>query len=355
MHLPTLRSECDVEWFGVADQGDGLIAFDKSNGYDPENPTGHYKLDLQDRHQRATAMMIWELARIQDGQNIRNAKLSGAVYSESEDSILHLPDTGVLEFDYFEVKRMPTSFQVVEDPQIPSIIRGLKGQGGMLPRLQFLGILAKERVFRCSDLQHILKCFDGAGFKMKAIAHLWGSIWDQDEVLRTATTLLGPNGLAELKAELGGSYAFNRHNATGHYVLNLDNEYDQMVIRRLKEISSEERKTRQKNELLDLSQKGNGEGWRNETLDEEPIVIDSNTWKLPTDGILEFDFISFKRPPAQTPACSVDEFKEFISQIVAILRFGADGKSRRRSRSSRVVSQVSHLNLNCVFNSSHQS
>ena len=106
MHLPTLRSECDVEWFGVADQGDGLIAFDKSNGYDPENPTGHYKLDLQDRHQRATAMMIWELARIQDGQNIRNAKLSGAVYSESEDSILHLPDTGVLEFDYFEVKRM---------------------------------------------------------------------------------------------------------------------------------------------------------------------------------------------------------------------------------------------------------
>ena len=78
-HLSTLRNECDVEWFGVADHGDGLIAFDRSNCYDPENPTGHYKLDMQVRHQRATAMMIWELARIQDGENIRNAKLSGAL------------------------------------------------------------------------------------------------------------------------------------------------------------------------------------------------------------------------------------------------------------------------------------
>ena len=33
--------------------------------YRPENPTGHYVLDLSDRHERATAVRVFELGRVQ--------------------------------------------------------------------------------------------------------------------------------------------------------------------------------------------------------------------------------------------------------------------------------------------------
>ena len=105
----------------------------------------------------------------QDGQNIVAIKVDGVVWAIDEDSFdLQFPDSGILEFDFFEVKRMPTAECVVPDKQIPYIIRGIEGQSDGVPRLDFLSILSKEKVFHSSQLEQILKCFLEPHYKVSS-------------------------------------------------------------------------------------------------------------------------------------------------------------------------------------------
>lgn len=106
--------------------------------------------------------------RCQDGQNITGIKLNKVIWAIDEDSFdMKFPDSGILEFDFFEVKRMPTSECVVLDEQLPFIIRGIEGQNEGGPRLDFLRILSQEKVFHTSQLKPILKCFLEPHYKVQ--------------------------------------------------------------------------------------------------------------------------------------------------------------------------------------------
>jgi len=70
-------------------------------------------------------------------------------------------------------------------------------------------------------------------------------------------------------------------------------------------------------ELGDFSQKGNLTGFRNESLDGEPIIITSD-WLvrgLPERGILRFDFSSISRPHIDVPSVSERRFRQLCHAI----------------------------------------
>ena len=50
-------------------------------------------------------------------------------------------------------------------------------------------------------------------------------------------------------------------------------------------------------ELPDISQTGNFEGFRNETFNDRPFLVDSGTYLTKKQGIFKCDFVSYERPP----------------------------------------------------------
>jgi len=75
---------------------------DDFNSFDPEDPSGHYRLDLEDRFQRAVAQRLIALSVEQPGENIKNEKLDGQLMfiDENDADLLALPHEGIIEFDY---------------------------------------------------------------------------------------------------------------------------------------------------------------------------------------------------------------------------------------------------------------
>jgi len=76
------------------------------NQFDPEAPSGHYRLDLSDRFQRAVAQRLVELSVVCPGENIKNEKINGQIFNidEEDPDVLVLPHEGIMDFDYIETK-----------------------------------------------------------------------------------------------------------------------------------------------------------------------------------------------------------------------------------------------------------
>jgi hypothetical protein len=80
----------------------------------------------------------------------------------------------------------------------------------------------------------------------------------------------------------------------GHYKLQLGDRHDRLLVQRLVEIGSEQKIYRKTNGMIDTSQKGDWENWRNERLDGAEYDLDEKVASqggVPY-GLLEFDFVS---------------------------------------------------------------
>eukprot|EP01043_Picozoa_sp_COSAG02_P037115 COSAG02_NODE_2764_length_8071_cov_2.367536_3_plen_468_part_00 len=98
-----------------------------------------------------------------------------------------------------------------------------------------------------------------------------------------------------LEMKVGELFFFSPSNPTGHHKLELANPHQRIIAKKLIELSSEEKLFRREHELIDTSQKGDMDNWRNETLNGKPWDYDEDdelASKLPTFGTLEFDYVS---------------------------------------------------------------
>jgi len=309
--------------------------------FDPENPTGHYILKLEDHYQRTVATRLLELARENPGENIKNVKMAkdviippwhqqiagvpvkliGAVRYDNfdeDDPDYKIPDIGVIQFDFYEVKRLPSEEQIVTNDTIPHLAKALLGQPEGMQRMNVLTLIAAEKLFCTEHVDEILDCFTEMKSKTRAMAQLWGCVWDQQNMLSFVRDYFKPAGVKLLREELGALYSYNRNNCTGHYKLDTNHEHDIILFRRLQEVSSEEQKQRHVRKLMDLSQDGTNEGWRNAKINGEACTALnrlSNTMKIPENSVLEFDFISYTRPGADRKACSQKSFDEYYLML----------------------------------------
>ena len=120
-------------------------------------------------------------------------------------------------------------------------------------------------------------------------------------------------------------FHFNRDNPCGHYRLDLANEHTKTILKYLSHISVRQKQERQEAKLLDLSQHGNYECFRNERLDNASVEINSEhitaqnvvaqtnvVLMLQKKGVLEFDFVPARRPAMNAEECSEKEIQKLV-------------------------------------------
>ena len=95
---------------------------------------------------------------------------------------------------------------------------------------------------------------------------------------------------------LDASFLFTYFNPSGRYRLNLSNSYEREVAQTLLILNKEAVAMVEAGERADRSQTGNASCFRNESLSGLPFVW-SEAWKLPPNGLLEFDFVYLVFPP----------------------------------------------------------
>ena len=185
--------------------------------------------------------------------------------------------------------------------------------------MKVLKLIAAEKTFATEHLAAVLDCFSEIQSKLKAMAQLWGCVWDQHNMLSFVRDYFKASGVKLLREELGALYCFNRDNCTGHYRINTNNEHDVTLLKRLQEVSGEEQKQRHVRKLMDLSQDGTNEGWRNALVNGVEVFSGeerlSNCLKIPENALIEFDFISYTRPGADQVACSQKTFEKYLMML----------------------------------------
>ncbi|OQR94794.1 hypothetical protein ACHHYP_00911 [Achlya hypogyna] len=142
------------------------------------------------------------------------------------------------------------------------------------------------------------------------------------DVCGDITILVGLQGLDQIEQgyveqKLGKWIAFNPANPTGFYRLNMSNFVDRRIMLKLIEANVADRRFRAANKLPDVSQRGDNNGFRNARYNHKPISLDAS-WSLPRLGVLEFDFVVTRRPPAGAIAITDAAFEQFFKEFKAI-------------------------------------
>ena len=106
-------------------------------------------------------------------------------------------------------------------------------------------------------------------------------------------------------------------NATGHYLLELNNAQHRLALQKLAEISNVERRQSRANpEWDDTSQHGNWENFRNAKLNGKHFVLSSNWFVvIPKTGKIEFDYVSTKPAAYGARALSFKRFSTLIKKL----------------------------------------
>lgn len=109
-------------------------------------------------------------------------------------------------------------------------------------------------------------------------------------------------------------FAFNIHNPSGHYALNLASPCDYTLAEQLALVDTWETALRKKLHHEDFSQFGNYSQVRNARYASQKMMSLS-AFKLPDNDFLEFDYASGRRRPLGTCAVSEDVFENILVAV----------------------------------------
>lgn len=100
--------------------------------------------------------------------------------------------------------------------------------------------------------------------------------------------------------------------STGHYKLDLGNDLDRLTLKKIVENSNRTAFLRKKAGLKDTSQHGNYHGFRNETMNGKPFILEPQFLdNLPKFGMVEFDYVQIGRTPSHP--VSMKRFEQILS------------------------------------------
>lgn len=136
--------------------------------------------------------------------------------------------------------------------------------------------------------------------------------------------VLGLENLSDIEqgyveTKVGKWVSFNPNNPTGRYQLNMTQSIDRRILMRILELNKTEKKVRQQLKLFDVSQHSAAVqplqgGFRNVKLNRMPVAMGSG-WEFPLLGVLEFDFVSTRRPYRICTALNDAAFEKFLKEF----------------------------------------
>jgi hypothetical protein len=173
-------------------------------------------------------------------------------------------------------------------------------------------------------LYNILLEFDDDG-SFQLVERIWHKV-NTDVCSRAVFRLLPEDQRARLLQNGGGQdLPFMNNNPSGFYHLNLDVPEDFTLAGLLVDAKNGQLELEQRLKVYAEGRMGGprdhelleGRAWRNCTLDGEPYPF-KRAWRVPTSGILEFDFVRLTKPdPDKHMAMSDGYFRALIKEISA--------------------------------------
>eukprot|EP01043_Picozoa_sp_COSAG02_P006480 COSAG02_NODE_185_length_30442_cov_59.370168_7_plen_1112_part_00 len=237
---------------------------DKEKIFDPQEAGGYHNCNLSDPYGRSEAWGLVELAWDEDGENWIGEQYDGRPYDLEEPppgeiwtrERFQLPETGELSLTYFSTMRRPRYTDVVEDPMLHQLLLLMSGKNVTDNGVKLLRLAAKEFFFTANMAGNLICLMKDNVSRTQIACALIPRIVDPVNVISQTYSVLTDAELVSVEKNMGKLFHFNPVNPTGHYVLQLANGFDRVLIRRLAEIAEEQGSSRREQELLDTSQKG---------------------------------------------------------------------------------------------------
>jgi len=165
-------------------------------------------------------------------------------------------------------------------------------------QLRYVRALAKDMSFNAAQVSKL--CEDRPEIAVQTAVSLFSAISGR------AAQLMLLGGISEKRAATVSTAAnsllwFQEGNVTGRYRLDLSESADYAVAERVLLVNAWETEVARIVGRPNVSQRGNYEMLRNETLNDEPFTY-GRDWGLPSHGWLFFDYSSIRRPPATVGA-----------------------------------------------------
>ena len=353
--------------------------------FDPANPGGYYECDLTNPYERAVAWELVELAWKEEGENWDGETIDNQPFDLLEPEVgevwgrdpsfgpgkwYQLPAEGVLRVTYIQTPKVPRFADCIDAEMVDKLIelmsdKLINDNGTMLVNLAsfdfyFTAQIACTLTILTRDTLN----------KITAMSALIPRIIDPINMSSDCYDWMTVSEISALEGRAPDLFNFIPTNPTNHYKLELGRTDHKRLLTRLVCICAEEKTFREKHNMYDTSQKGDGEGWRNETMttSEElmgPPIINGNVdwnsrpiqyaayhpvpWDIDEEdctggrlkyGTLEFDFVSTNvghRIVGQKPM-PLPVFRLFLKELasmedlVTVLDDGSSsGKTKRKA------------------------
>ncbi len=221
---------------------------------------------------------------------------------------------------------LPTIYDVGGDYGVVSIIKTLQNAKTMEQREVIFhhAITSPYYYYNSNHAQQLYEQTKGLPFhNIDVIAMILPQIVSSDQCLSFINNNLTEDEKLELRLLLGPLYNVYTANATGHYLIDLNNNHHIRGGKKLAGLSVTESKI-VSSVGINVSQKGNGSNFRNELLMGSSIAhgkdlyIDvDGQWfsNCPKSGILRCDFVSTTRPREGVIAMSENRFQQMCTKL----------------------------------------
>ncbi|CAM9147172.1 unnamed protein product [Ectocarpus sp. 12 AP-2014] len=195
-----------------------------------DNPTGHYRLEMQKKSHREIMMLLsmvhsreilqgkkegrGDTSQGQNWSNFRNARMDKEPVELVETSVANLPVSGVLEFDYVSTAKAPPDCARATDSQVQALQESLH----LLPRRTFGEKI--NYMLAVLQLQQAAARYYFSTPQATAVTALFGRTWDLENFDAVFATL--PAGAEKQAASrLGYLNVLNPLKIARHYELNM--------------------------------------------------------------------------------------------------------------------------------------
>ncbi|CAM9330153.1 unnamed protein product [Ectocarpus sp. 12 AP-2014] len=195
-----------------------------------DNPTGHYRLEMQKKSHREIMMLLsmvhsreilqgkkegrGDTSQGQNWSNFRNARMDKEPTELVETSVANLPVSGVLEFDYVSTAKAPPDCVHATDSQVQALQESLH----LLPRRTFGE--KTNYMLAVLQLQQAAARYYFSTPQATAVTALFGRTWDLENFDAVFATL--PAGAEKQAASrLGYLNVLNPLKIARHYELNM--------------------------------------------------------------------------------------------------------------------------------------
>ena len=276
----------------------------------------------------------------EDGENWAGETLNGSPFElpEPPPNVIwtrddfNLDEEGVLELTYQPTKRIPKMENVIGTRMFHRIMAMMTEPSVTDGGICILELAAQEFHFNCDQAATFIAMFTDACSRINVLALLQPRLVDLANLTAVVYAGMSGNELRGLERKIGSLFYFTPTNPTGHYSLELANRYDRYIARKLIEISSEEKVYRTTHGMINTSQKGDWDNWRNEHLNKQPWDYDENDTTardgVPESGLLELDYVSTNcsHRMVMTPPIGEEEFSDFLADLAAVHANVATGK-----------------------------